>query len=100
MDPAMGSGETFYPVYYRAGDRDMLDAIGWDYPLVNQSCPDAAQTACGVTRYLDNSTLDALAGPHFSCRSSGAQVGSLFDGLPLEVCQRVCRVPVPPGYTS
>jgi hypothetical protein len=33
MQPAIGSGETFYPNFYRAPDRNMFDAIGWDYIL-------------------------------------------------------------------
>jgi hypothetical protein len=34
MQPAQGSGETFYPNYYRYADRVMFDAIGWDYELM------------------------------------------------------------------
>ncbi|MDH4210903.1 MAG: NF038122 family metalloprotease [candidate division WOR-3 bacterium] len=33
MQPAIGSGETFYPNFFRAPDRNMFDAIGWDYIL-------------------------------------------------------------------
>ncbi|UCG29426.1 MAG: NF038122 family metalloprotease [candidate division WOR-3 bacterium] len=33
MQPAIGAGETFYPNFYRAADRNMFDAIGWDYIL-------------------------------------------------------------------
>lgn len=33
MQPAIGSGETFYPNFYRAADRNMFDAIGWNYIL-------------------------------------------------------------------
>jgi len=33
MQPAIGSGETFYPNFFRAADRNMFDAIGWDYIL-------------------------------------------------------------------
>jgi hypothetical protein len=31
MQPAMSSGNTFYPNFFRVPDRDMFDAIGWDY---------------------------------------------------------------------
>lgn len=30
MDPAFGSGQTFYPNYYSAADRAMFDALGYD----------------------------------------------------------------------
>lgn len=30
MQPAQGSGETFYPHFYKYPDRDVFDAIGWD----------------------------------------------------------------------
>ena len=33
MQPAIGAGETFYPNFFRAADRNMFDAIGWDYIL-------------------------------------------------------------------
>ena len=32
MQPAMSSGSTFYPNFYRAADIAMFDAVGWDYP--------------------------------------------------------------------
>lgn len=35
MDPALASGQTFYPGFFTTGDRNMFDAIGWDYP----ACP-------------------------------------------------------------
>ncbi|MBI3835972.1 MAG: hypothetical protein HY287_16725 [Planctomycetes bacterium] len=78
MDPSLSPGETFHPVYFRAGDRDMLDAIGWEYPLINQSCPEAAPMACGAIRYLDNTTIDNPASPLFTCRTSGGQTGTLW----------------------
>jgi hypothetical protein len=31
MQPAMSSGYTYYPYFYRTPDRAMFDAIGWDY---------------------------------------------------------------------
>ena len=30
MDPALGSGQTFYPNYMKASDLSAFDAIGWD----------------------------------------------------------------------
>jgi len=33
MQPAMSNNQTFYPNFYRVPDRDMFDAIGWDYIL-------------------------------------------------------------------
>lgn len=32
MDPTLGSGQTFFPNFYRTSDLDMFDAIGYDYP--------------------------------------------------------------------
>ncbi|MDH4210904.1 MAG: NF038122 family metalloprotease [candidate division WOR-3 bacterium] len=31
MQPAIGAGATFYPNFFQVPDRDMFDAIGWDY---------------------------------------------------------------------
>lgn len=31
MQPAISNGQTYYPYFYRTADRDMFDAIGWDY---------------------------------------------------------------------
>ncbi|UCG29425.1 MAG: zinc-dependent metalloprotease [candidate division WOR-3 bacterium] len=31
MQPAISAGATFYPNFFQAADRDMFDAIGWDY---------------------------------------------------------------------
>ncbi len=33
MQPAIGSGQTYYPYFYKIPDRLMFDAIGWDYLL-------------------------------------------------------------------
>jgi hypothetical protein len=33
MQPAMSSNQTYYPNFYRVPDRNMFDAIGWDYIL-------------------------------------------------------------------
>jgi len=41
MDPALGSGETNYPEYFRQADLDMFDAIGYDYPG-SEGCPPPA----------------------------------------------------------
>ncbi len=30
MQPAQGTGETWYPHFYKHADRDVFDAIGWD----------------------------------------------------------------------
>lgn len=31
MDPTLGSGQTFFPDFFRTPDLAMFDAIGWDY---------------------------------------------------------------------
>lgn len=32
MDPTLAANQTFYPNFYRIADRNMFDAIGWDFP--------------------------------------------------------------------
>jgi hypothetical protein len=34
MDPALSSGQTFWPDFYKTPDSNMFDAIGWDFPAV------------------------------------------------------------------
>lgn len=34
MQPAVSSGSTFYPDFYKTPDKAMFDAIGWDYPIL------------------------------------------------------------------
>ncbi len=34
MQPAIGSGYSFYPNFFRTADINMFDAIGWDYTTV------------------------------------------------------------------
>lgn len=34
MQPAFSSSQTYYPNFYRIPDRNMFDAIGWDYILM------------------------------------------------------------------
>jgi hypothetical protein len=34
MQPYFSYGQTYYPNFYRVPDRDMFDAIGWDYILM------------------------------------------------------------------
>lgn len=34
MQPAVSSGTTYYPNFYKTPDTTMLDAIGWDFPII------------------------------------------------------------------
>jgi len=34
MQPAVSSGTTYYPNFYKTPDTTMLDAIGWDFPIM------------------------------------------------------------------
>jgi hypothetical protein len=34
MDPTLAAGQTFFPNFFRTADKDMFDAIGWDFPAV------------------------------------------------------------------
>ena len=78
MDPSFAATETFYPDFYRNGDLDMLDAIGWDYPPTNTSCPEAAELTCGRTRHFDNSVLGGVPAPAYSCGLGGAHEGTMW----------------------
>ena len=63
MQPALSSTQTYYPCFYRAPDRIMFDAIGWDY-LLSYSL---------VTRtHLGSGTIER--NPDSSWYSPGAEV--------------------------
>ncbi len=49
MDPAIANGETHYPDYFSAADKNMFDAVGYDHPRCQVffiSQPEPSQTAC------------------------------------------------------
>jgi len=49
MDPAIAGGETHFPDYYSSADKNMFDAVGYDYPrcpVFFVSQPEPSQTAC------------------------------------------------------
>lgn len=54
MDPSLSSGETFYPDFFRSGDSDMFDAIGWDYPPTYTSCEPVNPPQAGPGTDLKN----------------------------------------------
>lgn len=66
MDPALAGGETHYPDYFAASDKNVFDFIGYDYPPVQcefsiLSQPNPSQTFCaGQTAQLSVVT-DAVA---------------------------------------
>lgn len=39
MQPAFPNGQTFYPDFYRTSDLAVLDAIGWDHPVLSDVTP-------------------------------------------------------------
>lgn len=78
MDPALSSTETFYPDFYRVADSAMFDAIGWDFPPANTSCPDSIPLQCGSTKSLDTSTNIAAPDPVYSCGNGTAHRGTLW----------------------
>lgn len=75
MDPTIGSGQTFYPNFYRTADLDMFDAIGYDYPHENTSCVLALELGCNDVRHFDNLVLSAAPAPAFSCGVGSAHTG-------------------------
>ncbi len=75
MDPSLATQETFYPDFFRVGDLNAFDAIGWDFPPDNTSCVQALELACGSVRHYDNSTISNPPAPAYSCGS-----GTLHDG--------------------
>lgn len=49
MQPAVSSGTTFYPDFYKTPDKTMLDAIGWDYVVPPDTTPpDTTHTFSGT----------------------------------------------------
>ncbi len=78
MDPAFGSGETFYPNFLRSGDVDMFDAIGWDYPATNSGCDEALPLKCNSIRPFDNTAAGSAPDPAFSCGVGGAHAGAVW----------------------
>jgi hypothetical protein len=92
MQPASGSGETFYPNFFRAADLAMFDAIGWDYP------PNPDLDGDGVNNLVDNcplvpnpdqlnSDLDSLGDVCDNCPYITNQEQSNVDGDSLgDVC--------------
>jgi hypothetical protein len=71
MQPAISSGTTFYPNFYREADIEMFDAIGWDYHIIpgNDDCADAI--AVGNGTYSD-STQYATNDGSATCGSSSS----------------------------
>lgn len=78
MDPTFASGQTFYPNFLRTPDLNMFDAMGWDFPLANQTCPVATEMACNSTVHFDNLPLVTAPSPAFSCGVGSSHVGAVW----------------------
>ncbi len=78
MDPTFASGQTFYPNFLRNPDLNMFDAMGWDFPHLNQTCPQATEMACNSTVHFDNLPLVDSPSPPFSCGNGTTHVGVLW----------------------
>lgn len=78
MDPTFGSGQTFYPNFLRTPDQNMFDAIGYDFPHLNQSCPQDSEFACNTSIHFDNLPLNNAPSPSFSCGNGSSHVGALW----------------------
>ncbi len=78
MDPSLSSGETFYPNFYRSGDLNMFDAIGYDYPPTHTTCLGAWELACNTQRGFDNASVSNVPSPPYSCGSGTAHEGTLW----------------------
>ena len=68
MQPAISSGNTFYPYFFKSPDRNMFDAIGWDY-LLSYALTTNASGAGSVDRnpdlpaYLPATEVELTASP-------------------------------------
>ncbi len=78
MDPTIGSLQTFYPNFFRTADLTMFDAIGYDYPHFNTTCPAAIQTACNSTALFDNLPNSNSPNPPFGCGFGSVHAGALW----------------------
>jgi len=52
MDPNLAARETFYPDFMRQADKNMFDAIGWDYPRVLPPTPAPSPHEVLKNRYI------------------------------------------------
>jgi hypothetical protein len=50
MQPAVSSGTTFYPDFYKTPDITMLDAIGWDFVVPPDTTPPVTTSALAGTK--------------------------------------------------
>lgn len=78
MDPSIGSSETFYPDFYRSGDTEMFDAIGWDYPPAHTSCEQAWEVGCNSHKGFDNSDVSNPPNPSYGCGIGTSHDGTLW----------------------
>ncbi len=70
MDPAMASGQSFFPDYFQDPDVDLFDAIGWDVPGSMVSIPlPFADAFDGID--LDPIKWIGVDGAHGSMRGVG-----------------------------
>lgn len=80
MDPAMSSGSTNYPNYFKQSDLDAFDAIGWQYPPCAGPTitlqPTATQTRCPGGSF-SLSTASSTPGVTYQWRRQGTP---LVDG--------------------
>ncbi len=58
MDPTFSTGESFYPNFYRLPDLEVLDAMGWDYPIVTTPSGLPVGACC-----TGNGCVDGVSGP-------------------------------------
>ncbi|MFO0838897.1 MAG: NF038122 family metalloprotease [Phycisphaerae bacterium] len=65
MDPAIATGQTYYPNFYRSGDLAAFDAIGYDYPP--NACP-----APNITQNPSSLTVCSGATVNFTTGTDGA----------------------------
>lgn len=78
MAPALSSGVTYYPDFYRVGDSVMFDAIGWDFPPQNTACENAIPLQCGSVKSFDTTTNNLAPNPAYSCGVGTAQQGTMW----------------------
>lgn len=107
MDPTFASGQTFYPNFLRTPDLNMFDAMGWDFPHLNQSCPNATEMACNSTVHFDNLPVTGTVAPPFSCGIGTSHVAAVWwkftathDSARISTCDSLAADPTFAVYES
>ena len=118
MQPAVSSGTTFYPDFYKTPDKTMLDAIGWDYPIMYTLAVSISPVGMGtviknpnMTAYPSGQMVQLTANPisgwqfdHWSGNLSGSTnpTSISMNGNKIVTAHFIIEIPdtTPPVTTS